>query len=370
MSRNIVICCDGTSNQFAPCNTNVVKLCQLLAKDPSRQAIYYHPGLGTREPLGFKPAFRRLLARIGGLAFGYGIKQDVAELYQFAMNHWQPGDRLYLFGFSRGAYTARALAAMIHLYGLAMPGNQELIPYAVRLFWSMRGRPDEDEAQAEARFALAAQFRETLSIEEVPIHFVGLWDTVSSVGWVGSPLSLPYTRRNPSIAIARHAVAMDERRAFFRTNLLDPAPGQDVAQVWFPGDHCDVGGGHDQAPSDLSNITLGWMIGEAQAAGLLFDTARVSAYFASGPGAARDPAAPCHESLKGAWKLAEVAPKQHWNRVTGREEWRINWFRRRWLGPAPQIAATAWARDAAYVARLPGDAQRVEISLPPGGGVA
>ncbi|WP_395391208.1 DUF2235 domain-containing protein [Novosphingobium sp. BL-8A] len=361
MSRNIVICCDGTSNQFAPCNTNVVKLCQLLIKDLARQAIYYHPGLGTREPLGFKPAWRRLVARVAGLAFGFGIKQDVAELYQFVMNQWRPGDRLYLFGFSRGAYTVRALAAMIHLYGLAMPGNQELIPYAVRLFWSMRGQADEDETETAARFALATQFREALSIQPAGIHFLGVWDTVSSVGWVGSPVSLPYTRRNPSVAIARHAVAIDERRAFFRTNLLDPAPGQDVAQVWFPGSHCDVGGGYPEAECDLSNITLGWMIAEAEAAGLLFDKDRIDAYFASGQGKSRDPAAPYHESLTGAWKLAEFAPKRHWNRQTGQEEWRLNRFRRRWLGPVPRIAATAWARDASYVAALPGDAQRTQI---------
>lgn len=364
MSRNIVICCDGTSNQFAPCNTNVVKLCRLLTKDPAKQAIYYHPGLGTREPLGFKPAWRRAIARTVGLAFGYGIKQDVAELYQFVMNQWQPGDRLYLFGFSRGAYTVRALAAMIHLYGLAMPGNQELIPYAVRLFWSMRGQANEDETRAAARFTLAAQFRQTLSVEPAPIHFLGVWDTVSSVGWIGSPISLPYTRRNPSVAIARHAVAIDERRAFFRTNLLESAPGQDVAQVWFPGSHCDVGGGYPETESDLSNITLGWMIAEAQTAGLLFDKDRVEAYFSSGPGKLRNPAAPCHDSLTGAWKLAEFAPKRYWNRSTGREEWRINRFRRRWLGLAPRIAATAWARGADYVAALPDDAERTQILQP------
>ena len=366
MSRNIVICCDGTSNQFARCNTNVVKLCQLLSKDPTRQAIYYHPGLGTREPLGFKPAWRRTVARIAGLAFGYGIKQDIADLYGFIIDQWQPGDRIFLFGFSRGAYTVRALAAMIHLYGLAMPGNQELVPYAVRLFWSMRGRPEEDQQQAKARFALAHEFRDTLGIEPAAIHFLGVWDTVSSVGWIGSPVSLPYTRRNPSIAIARHAVAMDERRAFFRTNLLEPAPGQDVSQVWFPGVHCDVGGGYDLAESDLSNITLRWMIGEARAAGLLFDEAKLAAYFAAGPGAAHDPAAPAHESLTGGWKIAEFIPKRHWNRSTGREEWRVNWFRRRSLGKFPAIAATAWDRGQAYVAALPGDATRVDISGPHG----
>src|SRR5262249_49709514 len=113
-------------------------------------------------------------------------------------------------------------------------GNENLIPYLTDMF----GR------RAEEVFPLARAFKPTFA-RECPVHFVGVWDTVSSVGWIYDPISLPYTANNPSIAVGRHAVAIDERRAFFRQNLWGPAqPGQDLKQVWFAGVHSDVGGGY------------------------------------------------------------------------------------------------------------------------------
>ncbi len=158
--------------------------------------------------------------------------------------------------FSRGSYTVRARASLIRMYGVAMPGNEALVPYAIRMLWGMRG--DDRVVRAKA-YDQANQFKASLSIADCTPHFVRVWDTVSSVGWVGSPVSLPHTRTNDQIAIFRYAVVIDERRAFFRTNLFQPSSGQDAVQLWFPGDHCDVGGGHPEAESGLSKYPLDWV---------------------------------------------------------------------------------------------------------------
>ena len=97
-----------------------------MIKELEQQHIYYQPGLGTRAGPGFSLPVTNWVARIAGLAFGYGIRDDIRDAYVFIMNNWRPGDRLYLFGFSRGAYTVRALAGLIHMYGIAMPGNEAL----------------------------------------------------------------------------------------------------------------------------------------------------------------------------------------------------------------------------------------------------
>jgi uncharacterized protein (DUF2235 family) len=249
MHKNIVICCDGTANEFAQDRTNVVKLFFTLEQqNPLTQVAYYHPGLGTMEAVGAITSVARRVTKILGLAIGYGLEADVAEAYRFLMSRYADGDRIFLFGFSRGAYTARAVAALLHMYGLLRPGNEPLIPYAIRMMTAitkLRGRKAEDRRVAEY-FDLARNFREHFSRTGVKIHFVGVWDTVSSVGWFENPLRLPYTADNSSIAIGRHAIAIDERRAFFRANMWHPTPDggpADVKQVWFPGVHADVGGG-------------------------------------------------------------------------------------------------------------------------------
>lgn len=272
--RNLVVCCDGTSNQFSEDRTNVARLCRIVLKDRDRQLVYYHPGVGTKAPPGFVTGIGTKLAKLAGLAFGYGLKRDIVDAYVFVMTHFRPGDRLFIFGFSRGAYTARALVALIKMYGLLMPGNDALVPYLVDMFWAIdKARKNKD--RRNAYFKLAAEFRQELATQDCRPHFVGVWDTVSSVGWIGSPTALPYTHDNPDIAVLRHAVALDERRAFFRTNLVATPEGKDVRQVWFAGAHADVGGGYKEARSALSRIALGWMLEEAEKHGLLTeDSAR------------------------------------------------------------------------------------------------
>ena len=341
MARNLVLCCDGTSNRFTRDRTNVLKLCYALVKDADRQLVYYHPGIGTRAPVGIGTAFGGFWGKLGGLAFGAGLRDDIADAYVFLMDHYRPGDRVYLLGFSRGAYTARVIAGMLKLYGLSMPGNDALVPYAVQMMWAISKRHGEE--QAKQYFALAEEYTKTLSANPCKPHFLGVWDTVNSVGWVGSPLALPYTRNNPDIAVTRHAIAIDEKRAFFRVNWFQEVPGVNLKQVWFPGSHCDVGGGYPEAESGLSKYALQWMAVEAGEAGLLLDPERLDEVLGRRGGgfAPAVPHAP-HNSTTGFWHAAEFVPKARYNRQEGRTEQRMNLYRRRTMPDDACVHDVAW----------------------------
>lgn len=342
MTRNLVLCCDGTSNQFAKDRTNVVKLFHALVKDEATQAVYYHPGIGTRAPSGIGTRTGSFLGRMAGLAFGYRLQDDIADAYTFLMNSYEDGDRVYIFGFSRGAYTARVVAAMLHLYGLAMSGNDPLVPYAVEMLWALAEAKPAQYAELEQ---LAQDFKRTISARECPTHFLGVWDTVNSVGWVGSPLTIPYGRDNPDVAIVRHAKALDERRGFFRVNWFKDDPDRDIREVWFPGTHCDVGGGWPEAESGISKYPLEWMANEAGKAGLLLDQGRLNEVLGRTEGsyAPESPTAKVHYGMHPPfWALAEFVPKKHWNFAKGAWEWRMNLFRRRTLPPAPLVHDVAW----------------------------
>src|SRR5262245_41653102 len=112
MGRNIVVCCDGTANEFAKHKTNVVKLYATLEQDPSSQLTYYHPGLGTMEPAGALTPWRRKTTKLLGMATGYGLAHDIRDACVFLMERFDPDDRVFLFGFSRGAYTVRAVCSL------------------------------------------------------------------------------------------------------------------------------------------------------------------------------------------------------------------------------------------------------------------
>jgi uncharacterized protein (DUF2235 family) len=375
MPKNIVVCCDGTANEFKRDRTNVVKLFLILIKDPAVQATYYHPGVGTMAPLGFVTKTGTRIAEIAGLAFGYGLSNDMQDAYTFIANSFEDGDRLFLFGFSRGAYTIRAVAALLHMYGLIPKGNERLVPYAVRMMWKIHSLQTQHkkgtslDPRIDEYFGLARDFKAAFSRQCKP-RFVGVWDTVGSVGWFANPLSLPYTANNPDIGIGRHAVAIDEHRAFFRSNLWRPAPNpddagpKDLRQVWFPGVHCDVGGGFPEPESGLSKIALKWMIEEAKIAGLLIDDEKVSMVLGErGNGFARPNAdAILHESLTPAWRAAEYVWKPHWNGET--TEWRANHFRHRTWPQQPIVHDAAWARFGGYAERLPLDAVRLSTVMP------
>jgi len=358
MPKNIVVCCDGTANEFKRDRTNVVKLYFTLVKDPGVQACYYHPGVGTMAAPGFVTKVGAKVAELAGLAFGYGLNDDIGDAYVFICRNFQPQDKLYLFGFSRGAYTVRAVASMLHMYGLVPPDNEPLVPYALRMMRAIhalqkRGKPTTaPDPRIEQYFGLANEFKVTFSRECAP-HLVGVWDTVSSVGWFSNQLSLPYTANNPDIAIGRHAVAIDECRAFFRTNLWRPSSDLAMAgpknkkQVWFPGVHCDVGGGYSETESGLAKIALKWMVDEARLAGLMLDEEKVSLMLGErGNGyAAPDPDGCLHDSLTSYWKPFEFMPKPHWehgkNDLAG-ESLPTAYVAAQALGARRSMAAAGW----------------------------
>jgi uncharacterized protein (DUF2235 family) len=364
--RNIVVCCDGTANEFAENKTNVIKLYSVLDHDPAKQIAYYHPGLGTMEPAGALTNFSRKLTKLLGQAVGYGLANDIRDAYVFLMREFRDGDRLFLFGFSRGAYTARSLASLLHMYGLIREGNEAQVPYAIRMMMGIdRAQVRNDKEAKEKYFDLAKEFKATMCSVECKAHFVGVWDTVSSVGWVENPLRLPYTAYNPDIAIGRHAVAIDEHRAFFRTNLwmsphdasVNSGP-KDLKQVWFPGVHCDVGGGYPESESGLSKLALDWMIQEAKAAGLLVIAEKekeVLGVTGTESFVLPNENGDAHESLKGLWNLAEFVLKRHYNWKKKREERRMNLYRRRTIPPGSFIHDSAYQRSGDYKKRLPPD---------------
>jgi uncharacterized protein (DUF2235 family) len=367
MPKNIVVCCDGTANEFAQNNTNVVKLYSTLLQDPARQVAYYHPGLGTMEPAGALTTFTRKVTKVLGLAIGYGLANDIRDAYVFLMQFYEPGDQLFLFGFSRGAYTVRAVASLLKMYGLIRKGNEALVPYAIRMMNAI-DRADENKKNEQDAvhqyFELALGFRETLSVECKP-HFVGVWDTVNSVGWVENPLRLPYIANNPDIKIGRHAISIDERRAFFRNHLWrrplkeDAAWGpQDVLQVWFAGVHCDVGGGYPEKESGLAKNALQWMIRHAEINGLLTDLDRVEEVLGhrSDRHVPPDDNAKLHESLEGWWNLAEFVPKKNYDWQTGKTGRRMNYWSRRFIPPGSWVHQSAFRRQD-YRDRFPLDAK-------------
>jgi uncharacterized protein (DUF2235 family) len=329
MPKNIVICCDGTGNQFGEQNSNVIKLYKTLVCNPA-QVAYYHPGVGTMGSRNALTSIGKWWTRTIGLAFGYGFSDNVNDAYQFLMANFAPGDLVYVFGFSRGADMARALCGMLHIVGLLTPGNEALIPYAIRM---IKSKPID--------FNVAADFKITFSRPCQP-HFVGVWDTVSSLGWVYNAVRFPFTNAssNPDFHIVRHAVSIDERRAFFRQNLFGPPHSnqQDLLEVWFAGVHSDVGGSYPESESQLSKTALRWMLCEAEAAGLLVDPLRKAVILGGAPPyVAPDPDTKNqHESLHGLWWIAELWPKivslrnaaGAWHKSI-----RINFGRRRWISP-------------------------------------
>ena len=276
MGKNIVVLSDGTGNELKhEANTNVVRLTALLDKgDPDRQVMFYDPGVGTMGSQGAFTSVGRGVTKILGLAFGYGLKANVAEGYRYIMDHYDPGDRIFLFGFSRGAYTARAIAGFINHVGLLPAGNENLIPYAMKLFWHSTDRPITD-----AEWDLAREFSAKFARPDFPRHkrdgiaYVGVWDTVNATGSLRRTVVLPYTASLELVQKARHAVAIDERRRKFSPNLFkfdsDKSTRRkdgELREAWFAGVHIYVGGDHA-----LCNITLQWIADGAIDQGLLIN---------------------------------------------------------------------------------------------------
>ena len=352
--RNIIICCDGTGNEISENISNVLKLYRCLRKTEKtqpRQLVFYDPGVGTLERPDPWHKLKQDFNAILGLATGYGLDDNVLATYAFLVHTYQAGDQIYLFGFSRGAYTVRVLAGLIHKVGLITPeqvnlAGSGLIAYkqfssdeAPKLRASLKSLTDvatAEDAAPQSAFDNAAQFARITSTRWPTIRFVGVWDTVASVivpradrFYLPSLEELAFTIVNPSVQTFRQAISIDERRCMFRLkkwyapqtfkhNRFNDAHAepQDILQVWFAGVHADIGGGYPEKESGLSKYPLLWMIDEAVKCGLTVNQATVnqlawgvqrksSPYSYVVPDVRGD----LHTSLSGAWWLLEYLPK-------------------------------------------------------------
>lgn len=268
--QRLIVCSDGTWNSpDSKYQTNVKKLYDALRhrdRDGVRQHKFYDPGVGTAPG-------ERLL---GGLT-GYGISQNIRDAYRFLVYHYNASDALdrsdeiYLFGFSRGAYTARSVAGMLRNSGLLKPQHLDRLDEAYALY---RDRDPASKPGSDQAITFRAKY-----CHEVRIKCLGIWDTVGSLG-------IPLGRFNPLqranqfhdlklsnyIDNAFHAVALDERRSQFKPTLWQAdtaATGQTVEQVWFAGVHSNVGGGY--ACSGLSDLAFEWMVERSRNLGLAYD---------------------------------------------------------------------------------------------------
>ena len=259
---NIVICCDGTRGKYDSegKNTNVVRLFERLGPDGPNQISYYDPGVGTYSPLrgAGMAMLDKLAASISGVGItSEGIDNNIEQAYRYLMDYYNPGDHIFLFGYSRGAHTVRELAGMIYKCGLLTKGSYNLIPSMMDIY---RQRNNED---------VAAGFKREFSRRGCHVYFVGVWDTVASIGWVVRR-QFSNTRLNPDVAYGYQALSMDERRYQFRPSIWEETnfPNQTIEQVWFPGSHSDVGGQND-ADRGISDLPLVWMLEHAKRAGLI-----------------------------------------------------------------------------------------------------
>lgn len=335
--KNIVVCCDGTGNEYGAKNTNVVKLFRVIKRDYVNQIAYYDPGVGTLSAMWALTKLAKAYSKAIGLAFAAGLTKHIEDAYSYLMQNYQEGDRVFLFGFSRGAYTVRALAGMLHGVGLLEKGSENLIPYASKVFKHERDR------------AICNGFKTTYSRECKP-HFIGVWDTVSSVGWIYNQVKMPYTANNPDIQVIRHALSIDERRCFYRQNSFhQPKDAQNMQEVWFAGVHSDIGGGYPEAESGLSKVTFQWMVEAAKEFNLQVDDneyQRVLGAFQGSqqvaPGLVVPPSdrfvppnhkAELHHSLHGPWWILEFLPHHTWNtrRQPPKKYWRLPRGRTRYV---------------------------------------
>ena len=338
MPKNIVILLDGTSNEICSNRTNILRLFGTLQKGPE-QVVYYSPGVGTFGAANAWSYWVRKAIELWGMATGWGLDQVVKEAYRFVIDHYDNGnrtggesvgrDRIYIFGFSRGAYSARVLAGFINALGLVAKDNLNLIDPAYRAYKSVT-----ESGDVQAEWQEMNLYDRILAPDHPPIRCLGVFDTVASVIEIGRYRprfrSHACTSENPSVEAVRHAVAMDERRNLFQPLLwvmgqsyfgdrfgqvaLGP---QDARELWFAGVHGDVGGGFPEQQSALAKVPLDWMIRETTPMGLIYKTETVEDLVLGENASnkpvnkyvAPDPLAAANQSMNWAWGLLEFLPR-------------------------------------------------------------
>ena len=311
--RNLIICLDGTKNEVkAKAVTNVFKVADIAElTNPDEQMLYYGPGVGTMAAPSAWTGVAQRFSLLGGMLLGHGMRQDIAEAYTYLMNTWRPGDKVFVFGFSRGAYTARALCGMLYRIGLLRPGSDNLVPYAVRVYARRPGK-DSDLASSEG-WDRMYKFAEGLAIRwedgkrrSFPVEYLGIYDTVKATKSFSRDIRWPDTRSLPNVRVIRHAVAIDEKRRPYPEYLVQPDPtSKDIEkfdEVWFAGVHSDVGGGFVDNPQ-LGQIAMRWIIDGATKRGLRVRRQRYLNRFGNLDEAAA--CAPMHAN-GWAWRFAQA----------------------------------------------------------------
>jgi len=271
--KRLVLCGDGTWNEPGqtedglPSPSNVAKTAAAILPEDSRgvpQVAYYHMGVGERGGL---------WDHLTGGAFGVGISRDIQEMYLFLAGNYTPGDEIWLLGFSRGAYMVRSLAGLLRNCGILTRENLGHYKEAYELYRdrSAATRPDSPRAN---------EFRRRYSWPDFRIRFIGVWDTVGALGIPLTPLRFWTKSRYEfhDVALSSHvdhayqALAIDERRKPFLPAVWrrqPHSPEQVLEQAWFPGVHCNVGGGY--ADAGLSDGARLWIWDRAERCGLALD---------------------------------------------------------------------------------------------------
>ncbi|RRQ20788.1 DUF2235 domain-containing protein [Thiohalobacter thiocyanaticus] len=270
MKKRIVICADGTWNRpekdlTQDFCTNVLKLARAISPigaDGVPQQVFYDWGVGSY----YDPV-------VGG-ATGKGLHKNIMDDYRYIVQNYKPGDELYLFGFSRGAYTVRCLCGLINNVGIVTRPVAHMIQQAFD-HYKNPGRAYKPDGKK------SIEFREAHSHPSRSVDFVGVWDTVGAMGIPISFLGLfddkdefYDTKLGRNVRMARHAMAIDERRIDFTPTVWQPRENMDIRQVWFAGAHSNVGGSYkpDTDGRILSDIPLVWMVNEATRTGLSFES--------------------------------------------------------------------------------------------------
>jgi uncharacterized protein (DUF2235 family) len=266
ITRSIIICSDGTWNRPEKNSqkdnvSNVLRTARCISAETQhgQQQVFYDWGLGSYHD-----------NLLGGLT-GAGISKNITDAYRYLVHNYSPGTRLFFFGFSRGAYTIRALCGLINNVGILQNKYAKLIPKA----WQIYKSPSK---RNHPKGSSALDFCEHFCHPKADIDFVGVWDTVGALGIPFSLMGLFEsqdefydTKLGSNIKVARQALAIDETREDFAPTLWHASNNLDLKQVWFAGSHSDVGGGYppDVSGMSLSDIPLHWMLREAQSHGLV-----------------------------------------------------------------------------------------------------
>lgn len=308
--KRLIICSDGTWNtpdqedNGIPSPTNVFKIYNAIADsdDQTRQLKYYHPGVGSEGGL---------ISSLAGGAFGDGISKHISSAYHWLGRNYQKGDEIYLFGFSRGAFTARSIGGflgrgLLDLRELSSADSWQRVKKAYGAY-RRRGSTRNDRSWAKSAWKFYHGKGAT------PVHFIGVWDTVGALG-IPDDLEIINlfddktkwefhdTELGKHIATARHAMALDEVRSSFSiTRWSNAGKHPDAREIWFPGVHCDVGGGY--AGTELSDGALKWMIDESAAVGLKYRKGVVN-------NLAANPLGALHNSYKGLFAKLRSRPRR------------------------------------------------------------